>query len=96
VLRCRFVDNENGLLGANFADAEPDIADCVFANAPPMRGRLHHLLYVGRIARLSIVGTRFHQGFEGNLIKSRAAQSSIAYTCASGRAGCPRTRASRR
>ena len=79
VLRCRFVDNENGLLSANFADAELDIEDCVFANAPPMRGRLHHLLYVGRIARLSIVGSRFHQGFEGNLIKSRAARTSIAY-----------------
>jgi hypothetical protein len=79
VLRCGFFDNENGLLSANFADAELDIEDCVFADAPAMRGRLHHLLYVGRIARVSIVGSRFQQGFEGNLIKSRAARSSIAY-----------------
>jgi hypothetical protein len=79
LLRCGFFDNENGLLSANFADAELDIEDCEFANAPPMRGRLHHLLYVGRIARLSIVGSRFHQGFEGNLLESRAARTSISY-----------------
>jgi hypothetical protein len=77
--RCRFVDNENGLLTANFGDSELDIQDSEFSQVPHAVGTLPHLLYVGRIARLSITGSRFHQGFEGHLIKSRAKLSHIGY-----------------
>lgn len=77
--RCRFIDNQNGLLTANFGDAELDIVDSEFAQAPRSVGSLPHLLYAGRIARLSVTGSRFHQGFEGHLIKSRARESRIAY-----------------
>lgn len=35
-------------------------------------GPLKHLLYVGRIARLTMEGSRFHDGNDAHLIKSRA------------------------
>lgn len=79
VQRCRFVDNQNGLLTANFEDAELRVADSEFVQAPRSVGSLPHLLYVGRIGRLEVSGSRFHQGFEGHLIKSRARHSRIAY-----------------
>jgi hypothetical protein len=40
---------------------------------------LHHLLYVGRIAHLSVEGSRFHGGYQGHLLKSRARRSEIRY-----------------
>lgn len=79
VRRCAFLDNENGLITANFNDAELEIVDSEFARAPRREGSLPHLLYVGRIAKLTIVGSRFHRGFEGHLIKSRARESVITY-----------------
>lgn len=77
--RCAFFDNEIGLLTANFDDAELRIEDSEFAQAPHRVGGLAHLLYVGRIAHFEVVGSRFHQGFEGHMIKSRARRSRIAY-----------------
>ena len=79
VRRCAFFDNEMGLLAANFPDAELRIEDSEFARAPRQVGGLAHLLYVGRIGRLEVTGSRFHQGFEGHMIKSRARVSRIAY-----------------
>ncbi len=79
LLRCRFVDNQNGVLTANFNDAELRIRDSEFMQAVRQVGSLPHLLYVGRIARLEVSGSRFHQGFEGHLSKSRAAVNRIAY-----------------
>ena len=79
VMRCRFVDNQTGLLTANFIDAELRIADSEFVQAVRQEGSLPHLLYVGRIGRFEITGSRFHQGFEGHLIKSRAKVNRIAY-----------------
>jgi len=76
---CRFADNENGLLTANFPDADLTIEASEFSRAPRDRGNLKHLLYVGRIARLTVTGSRFHQGFEGHLVKSRARESFISY-----------------
>lgn len=76
---CRFVDNQNGLLTANFGDAELRIVDSEFAQAVHQIGSLPHLLYIGRIARAEISGSRFHQGFEGHLIKSRARVNRITY-----------------
>lgn len=73
-----FIDNENGILTANDADTELRIENCVFAQAP-RNVDLPHLLYVGRIARLEITGSRFHRGYEGHLIKSRARYNEIRY-----------------
>ncbi len=77
--RCRLVDNQNGLLTGNDGAAELVIRDSEFARAPEVVGSLPHLLYAGRIGRLEITGSRFHQGFEGHLIKSRARSTRIAY-----------------
>jgi hypothetical protein len=79
VKNCAFRDNEIGLLTANFGDAELDIVDSEFSEAPKVTGSLPHLLYAGRIARLSVSGSRFHEGFEGHLIKSRAKLNRITY-----------------
>ena len=79
VRRCRFTDNENGILTGNIADSELTIEDTEFARAPHDRGTRKHLLYVGRIGRFTLTGSRFHQGFEGHLVKSRARESHVAY-----------------
>ncbi len=79
VVRCAFFDNEMGILTGGVADSVLDIEDSEFGEAPQHAGLLHHLLYVGTIARLSVRGSRFQQGFRGHLIKSRARESSILY-----------------
>jgi hypothetical protein len=77
VRACTFADNENGILTGNDRDAELLIQDSVFSDAPRVVGGLAHLLYVGRIASLSVSGSRFHRGFEGHLLKSRARENRI-------------------
>jgi hypothetical protein len=77
--RCAFFDNENAILTNNDGQARLEIADSEFGLAPRIVGGLHHLLYAGKIARLSITGSRFYGGFEGHLIKSRARETHLAY-----------------
>lgn len=72
-------DNEHGVLAANDDKAELVIDSSVFGAAPHVVGGLYHLLNVGRIGRLAITGSRFQQGFEGHLIKSRAREAFIGY-----------------
>jgi hypothetical protein len=80
VIRCAFFDNEMGILTSNAADSVLEVEDSEFGEAPKYyTGALHHLLYVGAIARLSVSGSRFQQGFRGHLIKSRARENSILY-----------------
>tara|TARA_R110001583_G_scaffold184037_1_gene342962 strand:- start:22840 stop:23997 length:1158 start_codon:yes stop_codon:yes gene_type:complete len=79
ITNCVFEDNQNGILTANFDDAELHIRDSVFRNAPRDGNDLHHLLYVGRIKHFTVEGSRFHNGFRGHLIKSRARISEIRY-----------------
>jgi hypothetical protein len=76
---CLFEDNEMGLLTANFEDAALRVLDSEFRDAPRDTRSLHHLLYVGRIAHLSVEGSRFHGGYQGHLVKSRARRSEIRY-----------------
>ncbi len=77
--QCQLFDNEHGLLAVNNDKAEIVIENSVFGMAPKVAGGLHHLLNVGRINKLSITGSRFQQGFEGHLIKSRARETFIGY-----------------
>lgn len=79
VRRCAFHDNEKGLLAGNEPEAELTIVDSQFGDAPQSRGLLPHLLYVGRIGKLTVTGSRFHEGYEGHLIKSRARETNILY-----------------
>ncbi len=77
VRRCRFIDNEMGLLSSNDPTVILDIEDSVFADAPRHAGLLHHLLYAGAIARLALTGCRFENGWRGHLVKSRARSNHI-------------------
>jgi hypothetical protein len=77
VVDCAFFDNENGILTSNDEQAELTVESSVFADAPRVVGGLYHLLYVGRIGKFSISGSRFHSGFEGHLLKSRARENRI-------------------
>jgi hypothetical protein len=79
VRACAFVDNQNGLLTGNHPAAELVVRDSLFAEAPRPGHVLPHLLYVGRIARFELTGSRFHNGYEGHLVKSRARVSDIRY-----------------
>lgn len=79
VARSVFYDNEHGILALADEDAVLEIEDTQFGLAPRVSGTLPHLLNVGRIARLSVQGSRFQQGFEGHMIKSRARESFIGY-----------------
>lgn len=72
-------DNEYGLFAPNAEQAELRIEDCEFGLAPRVVGGLHHLLNVARIAKLTVTGSRFQQGFEGQMIKSRARENIISY-----------------
>ncbi len=74
-----FVDNQNGILTANFADSELIVRNTLFADAPRPNQSLPHLLYVGKIARFELTGSHFRNGFEGHLVKSRARQNEIRY-----------------
>lgn len=79
VKRCAFVDNQTGLLTANFDGTELTIEDSLFSQAPKQERPYPHLLYAGKIAKLEVTGSRFHQGHTGHLIKSRARENNIRY-----------------
>lgn len=76
VRRCAFVDNENGILTANFPNAELTVEGSRFADAPST-SRLPHLLYVGAIARFSLTDSHLSQGRQAHLVKSRARENQI-------------------
>ncbi|AFL75531.1 hypothetical protein [Thiocystis violascens] len=76
---CSFHDNQMGLLTSNAEDAELRIRDSRFADAPRQEGSLPHLLYVGRIARFELTGSRFENGYRGHLVKSRARSTELRY-----------------
>ncbi len=76
---CAFFDNEMGLLTGNSPDLDLAVIDSEFADAPRQPGDLHHLLYVGGIARFALRGSRFHNGYLGHLVKSRARENFIFY-----------------
>lgn len=74
---CVFIDNQMGLLTGNDSASELIIENSRFADAPRQMHTLPHLLYVGRIDRVTILKSRFENGFRGHLIKSRARRSEI-------------------
>jgi len=79
VVNCAFFDNQMGILTANYRDAELTIEDSIFGTAPKQKKPLTHLLYAGRIELLRVTGSRFHGGYYGHLLKSRARISDIRY-----------------
>lgn len=75
--RCRFTDNQMGLLTSNDERAELLVQQCEFSHAPDNPDALPHLLYVGRIGRLVLQDSRLHHGRVGHLLKCRARQALI-------------------
>ncbi len=78
VLRCAFFDNENGILAGNSGDAELSVEDSEFGLAPAGTP-LPHLIYVGKIARFTLSGSRVSGGQGGHLVKSRARVNHVRY-----------------
>jgi len=76
VRRCSFIDNENGILTANFGDAELAVEDSRFSDAPDS-SRLPHLIYVGAIARFALTGSHLSHGRHAHLVKSRARENLV-------------------
>ena len=79
VRNCSFEDNQNGILTANFEDAELRVINSTFDKAPHDDLGLHHLLYVGRIRHFVLEGSRLQHGYRGHLVKSRARVSEVRY-----------------
>ncbi|MBI3155040.1 MAG: hypothetical protein HYZ20_06500 [Burkholderiales bacterium] len=78
--RCRFVDNEMGVLTAGRPDMALAVYHCHFGDAPRHdSGMLHHLLYVGAIGHCVVMHSRFGGGWRGHLLKSRARISRILF-----------------
>ncbi|MBK7898368.1 MAG: hypothetical protein KA603_06860 [Azonexus sp.] len=76
---CAFFDNEMGLLTTNHPEAVLEISDSEFGAAPRHGTVLHHLLYVGGIARFTLTGSRLSGGYRGHLVKSRARENHVSY-----------------
>ena len=68
----RFIDNENGILGAMIAGGTMRILDSEFRGNGKCDPQCAHGVYVGGIDRLDIERSRFVEQHEGHHIKSRA------------------------
>ena len=79
VRNCRFEDNQNGILTANFDDTELRVINSTFDKAPHDELGLHHLLYVGRIKHFVLEGSHLQRGYRGHLVKSRARLNEVRY-----------------
>ncbi len=79
ISNCHFEDNENGILAGNDGATTVEIHDSTFVNNGSGNG-LTHNLYVGTIARLAVVGCYLARSRIGHLLKSRAAETLVAYS----------------
>jgi len=81
VRRCRFLDNENGILaGRNNKNSESEILieDSVFERNGHSNGKAHGI-YVGNLTRLTVRGSIFSESHAGHHIKSRARETHVLY-----------------
>lgn len=79
VHRCAFIDNEMGVLTDNSPDLTLEVSDSEFADAARHDTALHHLISVGAIGKFTLTGSRFANGYRGNLVKSLARENHIRY-----------------
>lgn len=87
VAACRFIDNDVGLVTADGPALSLEIVDSEFGDAPQQGKLPHHLLDVGAIGRLSLRGSRLHDGYLGHLLRSRARDSRLFYNLLADGAG---------
>jgi len=72
-----FVDNENGILGANDPKVSIQVVDSVFVGNGQCRPDCAHGIYAGHSASLRVERSKFFRQNEGHHIKSRAAVTEI-------------------
>jgi len=84
---CRFADNELGIVTGSLAGMALEIADSEFVDAPRDGRAAHHLLDVGAIGNLVVRGSRFQNGFLGDLVRSRARENFVLYSMLADGAG---------
>jgi hypothetical protein len=84
VRRCRFEDNEMGILGGNGGNAHIQIIDSEFARSyrtddPRISasGYPAHNIYIGQIGKLTVRGVWSHSTEGGHPLKSRARENDI-------------------
>lgn len=78
VRRCRFFNNQMGILTSNDPKSTLTVEDSEFSY-PARSARFTHNLYVGTIASFRITGSYLHHGDNGHLLKSRARRSRVEY-----------------
>lgn len=74
--KCRFTENENGILCGVLPKATIKIADCTFDRNGAGDGYSHNL-YIGRIARLELTHCISHHAKVGHNLKSRARETIV-------------------
>jgi Right handed beta helix region len=74
IRRCGFFDNENGILSGNKGEITIDRSE--FARNGFGDGQSHNL-YVGRVERLVVTASYFHQAKIGHNFKSRAKETRV-------------------
>ena len=79
VRQCRFIDNENGILGGDRSDSIIIVEHSVFTHNGAGDGRSHNI-YVGKIKRLEIRYSTLQEALIGHQVKSRASETSIEYS----------------
>jgi hypothetical protein len=82
VSRCRFSDNEMGILTSNNGNADILIEQSeLYRNTVDYRkyGRLGHNIYIGRAARFELRYSYVHSARTGHQVKSRARRNIIHY-----------------
>jgi hypothetical protein len=76
VVNCYFHANESHILAAASPRGTIQIRDCEFARHVPPDDQAHSI-YIGNIARLEVRDSFFHDGVNGNMVKSRARRTVI-------------------
>mgnify|MGYP000024968770 CR=1 FL=1 len=76
VVNCFFHDNETHILAAGVPTGTIQIRNSEFAHHVPPDDQAHSI-YIGKIARLEIRDSYFHDGINGNMIKSRALETIV-------------------
>mgnify|MGYP000977522027 FL=1 len=84
---CRFADNELGIVTGSLAGMALEIADSEFVDAPRDGRASHHLLDVGMIGNLVLRGSRFQNGYLGDLVRTRARENFVLYNMLADGAG---------
>jgi hypothetical protein len=84
---CRFADNDLGIVTGSLAGMALEIADSEFVDAPRDGRATHHLLDVGMIGNLVVRGSRFQNGYLGDLVRSRARENFVLYNMLADGAG---------